>query len=235
MVLSQGAFAAAQRDAEAPPQHRGFMDRVFISPAGEPYRAQGETSALAVWFAKADADHDGFVDAREMAADHMRFFHELDQNHDGVIAGPEVTRYEQEIAPEILAAIDQARSEMRAGRGEGGGERRGGGMRGGGHGRRGGGGWGGGGAWGGGAGGQALTGAGRFGLLDEPEPIQAADADLDYRITEAEWSAMALGRLKRLDADGDGKLGLAELQAQRPKPPTGRHRRGGREDAAAEP
>src|SRR5262249_14699354 len=105
---------------------------LFISPAGKPYRtAPGEPYPSAVWFAAADADHDGKLTRREFRADAAAFFHELDLNHDGVIDASEITAYEH-ATPEIVLGFRPAQGG--GGAGEGGGSGGGGGH----HGRHGG-------------------------------------------------------------------------------------------------
>jgi Ca2+-binding EF-hand superfamily protein len=59
------------------------------------------------------------------------------------------------------------------------------------------------------------TGAGRFGLLTIPEPVTAADSNLDRGVSTQEFLNAAEKRFGLLDRDGDGRLTLAELQAQR--------------------
>jgi Ca2+-binding EF-hand superfamily protein len=54
-----------------------------------------------VWFAQADANHDGILTADEMAADADRFFKTLDLNHDGEIDPDEITNYEAYIVPDL--------------------------------------------------------------------------------------------------------------------------------------
>jgi hypothetical protein len=56
-----------------------------------------------------------------------------------------------------------------------------------------------------------LLAAARFGLLAEPEPVRAADTDLDGRVTKAEFLAAAERRFKILDKRKDGRLTLDEL------------------------
>ena len=64
---SEGADGAGGPDgppglAGAP----GAAAMLFISPSGEPFRAQpGEPYPVAAWFAQADANHDGFVTMEE--------------------------------------------------------------------------------------------------------------------------------------------------------------------------
>jgi hypothetical protein len=63
-------------------------------------------------------------------------------------------------------------------------------------------------------------GAAAYGLLAEIEPVRAADTDLNGRVSKQEFQEAADRRFARLDKNGDGKLELAELpktavQAQR--------------------
>ncbi len=198
--------------------------RLFISPAGEPFRPNGSgLDPMRVWFDQADANHDGGIDRPEFSADHQRFFATLDLDHDGVLRGPEIRNYEENIAPEIATQPGGGRGP--GGRGGGGGRGagprddgfpEGGGGGGGGRGRGGGsggrgGGSGRGGGPGGGGGGGGVTGAGRFGLLAEPEPLGAADTNADFVISTAEWSAAAERRFATLDANHDGVLRFEEL------------------------
>lgn len=193
-----------------PPSH-GPRERLFISPSGEPFRGG---DGLAVWFAQADANHDGVVTLPEFQADAARFFKVLDANHDGVIDGFETQAYEQTIAPEI-ARMDFG---FTPGRGEG---RRGGGMRGHRRGaspdhadesaqgsgevgvRR--------------ASGVGREGAARWSLINEPEPVAQADENVDSRITQSEWAHATLRRFEVLDKDKTGRLTLSELRARLPE------------------
>jgi hypothetical protein len=178
---------------------------LFISPAGEPFRAEpGAPYPVAVWFAGADADHDGALTRDEFVADALRFFDRIDGDHNGVIDGFEVSTYETQVAPEILQGFQ--------GGGEGPGLRGRGGPRGQGGpggGRRGGGG--GGKRGGGGPMGGMLQGAAPYSLLAEPQPVMASDGDFDRRITRAEATKAAKARFALLDTDGDGRLRLADL------------------------
>jgi hypothetical protein len=81
---------------------------LFISPAGQPFRAAvGATYPVAAWFAQADRDHDGKITREEFRADFEAFFRTLDTNHDGIVDGFETTDYEQKIVPEILSDFDE--------------------------------------------------------------------------------------------------------------------------------
>ena len=170
---------------------------LFISPSGEPFRGGEGRQA---WFARADADHDGALTLAEFRTDALAFFKVLDANGDGKVDGFENSAYETKIAPEITRMSFP---------GEGGGDRRGpmggdsqashippggpGGPRGGP--RR----------------AAPRAGAARFGLLNEPQPVRGADADLDWKVTTEEWAKAAGKRFAILDKDGDGQLTLAAL------------------------
>jgi len=208
---------------------------LFVSPAGEPFRAEpGEAYPVAVWFKGADANGDGKLTKDEFVADAARFFARLDVNKDGVIDGFELKVYETQIVPEITeergggppggGAQSGAFRQGGGGRGGGGGGSRGGG-------RRGGGGFGGQGAPGGGQGQSTpqASGAGPYDLLGEREPVAGADLDLNSRITLANFRRRAEQRFALLDKDGQGYLLLAEL----PKTQVQRQadRRQGRRDA----
>jgi hypothetical protein len=182
---------------------------LFISPAGEPFRAEpGAPYPVAAWFAGADTDHDGTLTRDEFVADALRFFDRIDGDHNGVIDGFEVSAYETQVAPEILQGF-QGVGDGPSARGRGAARGEGGRHRGG----RGGGGGppGNGGRRGGGLIGGILQGATPYSLLAEPEPVMASDGDFDRRITRAEATKAAKARFALLDKDGDSKLRLAEL------------------------
>lgn len=178
----------------APPagERRSWRDQVFISPAGEPFRVpEGQAYPVADWFARADADHDGKLTEAEMVADFRRFAAKVDTNHDGVIDGTEVEFYETETVPEVHSGSFMYSSS-------GGGEGKGGG------------------------GGETQPangppadshpmGAGKFGLINLPEPITAMDVDISGRITRREVADAASYRFSLLDPQGKGSLTLADL------------------------
>ncbi|RAK59156.1 hypothetical protein DJ021_04750 [Phenylobacterium hankyongense] len=221
-VLAWGA--AAQPPGEGQPPHA----QLFISPSGEPFRGHDGFNA---WLYNADTDHDGAVSAAEFRADALRFFKELDANGDGKIDGFEAQAYEHDVVPEITRfSFDDAPSAAGArqpsssgdkgggggGRGRGGGR---GGMGGGGMGGRGGGG-----AGGAGGGGQDASpapigagheGAARYSLINEPEPVSAADADVDGKVTLDEWMRATDRRFSLLDHDKTGRLTRESLRPPR--------------------
>jgi hypothetical protein len=171
---------------------------LFISPCGQPFRsAPGEPYPAALWFAQVDAKHDGKVDRAEFRADAAAFFKVLDRNHDGVIDGFELAWYEHNLVPEILGAYrgggaGQASAEPR----EAGGHHEHGGRR-------------------GAADRQpdsyGIQGAVAYELFPKPEPVAAADLNVDGHITLLEFLKAADQDFDILDPTGRGYLTLADL------------------------
>ncbi|WP_419814406.1 hypothetical protein [Glacieibacterium sp.] len=176
--------------ASPPPvRARGTL---FIAPSGEPFHGVvGETYPVVTWFARADADHDGKLTRSEFRRDFMSYFKVLDANGDGIVDAAEITRYEEELAPEVQVNFGggpQFRSQPVPSSGdesEGGAKPR------------------------------NLPdlprGAGRYALINAPEPVVAADADLNRRISQAEYAASADRRFALLDPQDVGYLTLATL------------------------
>ena len=235
MAQSQGEAPPRPNGPGGPGDDQGPLTQLFISPCGEPFRAVARAPyPVAAWFAKADKNGDGAIDRTEFRADADAFFDVLDVNHDGVISGFEVTRYEHLIVPEILRGREMGRLGARpriilaqmGGMGGGMGGMGGGGM--GGHSSR-----------GPGAdddepssggrdepSGPSMEGAAPFNLLAEPEPVSGADIDFDSRITRAEFQSKADRRFRQLDAEGHGKLTLATLPMTQQQKFLGRGRPG---------
>src|SRR3954451_24087532 len=181
----------------------------FISPMGEPIRARTPNEdTLARWFNQVDRNHDGFLTADELQADAVRYFTEiLDTDHDGQIDPDELVRYEWTVAPEI-----QVNSRLRRARAPGEAPPK--------------------------EDAEARTdehpdgrrrpdrdrykmdygpqGAGRYALLTLPEPVAAADADLNRAITLQEFRQAALDRFALLEKRHEGRLTLQELEALKP-------------------
>lgn len=55
------------------------------------------------------------------------------------------------------------------------------------------------------------AGAARFGLLPEPQPLRSADANVDFKVTAAEWDQTASRRFAKLDKDANRRLARDEL------------------------
>jgi len=164
---------------------------------GEPFRpASRDESGLAEWFAQADRNHDGQLTLDEMQADADRFFAALDVNHDGEIDPDEIERYETVVAPEISSGAHFAMAAMDAPAPEGGGSGKS--YRGGGN--------------------DDHQGAARFGLLDLPEPVTAADTNFNRGVSREEFRQAAAQRFVALDLDHHGYLALSGLQSIRPAP-----------------
>jgi EF hand domain-containing protein len=207
------AFAFASGAAPPRPAPRAPL---FISPMGEPFRDGSAASALERWLAGADADGDGTLTAAELERDGARFFATLDVDGDGEIEPVEINRYEREIAPEIQLGTERLtprerrrirRSEIEREEAAASGR-----------------------VYGGSRYGEpsGLEGAGRFGLINIPEPVMDADADLNRGVSRAEFAAAAGRRFLLLDGDKDGRLTRAELIGLLPRQDARRDRYRGR-------
>jgi Ca2+-binding EF-hand superfamily protein len=205
-------LAAAQLAPTAPITVTGHAWAPFISPMGEPFRARAASDdTLANWFYQADRNRDGVLTTDEMQADAARFFATLDTNHDGEIDPDEIAHYEWEIAPDIQVMSKTLRAQgefvAKPQRPEGEQEhaRRPGrdrpgrteedqaqlGMAG------------------------RLQGGARYGLLNMPEPVAAADTDFNRGISAAEFKQAAVERFQLLDSGHTGRLSLAQLETLR--------------------
>jgi hypothetical protein len=206
-LLSLLASAAPAGDAR-PIYVNGHAWAPFISPMGEPFRARDRNDdTLADWFRKADRNGDGVLTEDEMVADADRFFKQLDSDGNGEIDPEELSNYEYEIAPDV-----QVNSRRRPAPGDppSRADRRGDdsterpsrdrrarleldqlGIGGG------------------------LQGAARYGLLDMPEPVAAADTDFNRGISVQEFREAAVRRFELLDSKRIGQLTLPQLEAVR--------------------
>jgi hypothetical protein len=182
---------AADAASHGPPQ-------VFIAPSGEPFRVYGDVPyPVANWFTAADKNADGKLDLAEFTADFLRFFDQLDQNHDGAIDGIEKARYENEVAPETTGASWYAKSQEQTNY-----------------------------EWNAGfskdvnlpkvdrparQGQEAPIGAGRFDLLGLPEPVASMDLEVRGRISRRMATDVAQMRFNQLDPQHRGFLTLDQL------------------------
>ncbi len=90
------SLARAQDDGDLPPN-------VFISPCGQPFRAPERAPYPVVnWFKQANKAGDGKLTKSEFVADAGAFFDILDRSHRGVLDPFDVQFYERRIAPEVL-------------------------------------------------------------------------------------------------------------------------------------
>jgi hypothetical protein len=187
LILLAAVGQSAPASAAPPPPSRHW-GKIFISPMGEPFRADRGSDPLATWFAAADRNHDGYLTLDEMQADADRFFAVLDTNHDGEIDPDEMSHYENVVAPEISGgqfdmAANGPRHSSRAPREN-----------------------------------ETRQGASRFGLLDLPEPVASADTNFNRGVSLEEFRQAAAHRFVALDLDHRGKLALAGLESIRPAP-----------------
>lgn len=202
---------AAQADAPAGDPAPQGRPQIFVAPSGEPFRVFGNAPyPIAEWFAEADKNGDGKLDFAEFEADFMRFFDQLDVNHDGSIDSTEKTRYESTIVPETLGsswtlasrneekaekvdfgADDQGASSMTKAKPKYG---------------------------------LNPTGAARFDLLGLPEPVAAMDTELRGRISRSAAEQAARDRFKALDDSHRGYLTLDTLPPTFTEPGGGKRR-----------
>ena len=179
----------------------GHFWAAFISPMGEPFRphAAGE-DMLAAWFRQADRNSNGVLTVGEMQGDAERFFATLDADHDGRIGSEELQHYEWEVAPDV-----QLMSRTRPAAGERGAKSR----------RDD--------EWGarksrfGTGNDYGFEGAGRYALLDIPEPVAAADTSFGGGISLEEFRQAAARRFAILDVQHQNMLSLAGLESLLPK------------------
>jgi uncharacterized membrane protein YgcG len=172
----------------------------FISPMGEPFRSHDALSGAEHWFAQADANHDGRLTLAEFLADADRFFAILDTDHDGEIGPDEISHYESEIAPEIQVLSTYGDPDLATTDQDG-----------------------------------NVTdppyptrlGAGRYGYLDSPEPVVAADTNFDRAISRQEFAISAQRRFKLLDTNADGAITRDELPKLNAVHGESHHGRGG--------
>jgi hypothetical protein len=102
LCLAIGCLQAKAADAPG-------LNRVFISPSGEPFRpSPASPNGFEAWFARVDTNHDGKIDRTEFRADAAAFFKRIDTNGDGVVDGFEIAAYERTIAPEVTAQNEVA-------------------------------------------------------------------------------------------------------------------------------
>ncbi len=233
-VAAQQATVPSPVSSPTPVVVTGRGGVPFISPMGEPIRARvANEDTLARWFNQVDRNRDGYLTPDELVSDATRYFEILDFNQDGQIDPDELVHYEWTVAPEIQVnsrlrrarapGEDPAEADTKSSDGDDGetvnsrhgndtGERK-----------------------------EhrdarpncfeeGPQGAGRYALINMPEPVAAADADFNRSITLAEFRQAALDRFQVLDKKHEGHLSLAELEALKPALPDPKNRRKHRRD-----
>lgn len=215
-VIAALALSACAGGPPGAPGGRPGPDRpaapaLFISPFGEPFvAAADEPWPVADWFHGADANRDGGVTFEEFTADGARWFGRLDADGDGRLSQIELAAYETSLrgfgpgprGPGAMSrpgggmAANLAPDEMQQGP-AGGGPPRGGppGAPPGGGPRR----------------PQGYGIIAEAGFFNLPQPVKAADVNVDQRVTAAEWTAATQRWFLALDADRDGRLTLVAL------------------------
>ena len=205
-MTAMAPFAAVARPAPAADDDEPGLPNTFISPSGKPFRAAADAPYPVVnWFKEANKKGDGKLDRIEFVADAGRFFDLLDQNKDGVLSHYEVDFYEQRIVPEILGPAVDISSEAgsrarlwlaqvdRPGSIDPGGDalrkmpQRIPGLD------------------------ESNQGAGPYSFFQEPEPLMAADMDLNGLIRRPNFLKLADTHFTALDGDEEGFLTLAKL------------------------
>ncbi|HEX8225267.1 MAG TPA: hypothetical protein VF605_15745 [Allosphingosinicella sp.] len=158
---------------------------LFLSPMGEPFRSNADN--VGAWFALADGDRDDALTVEEMKQDAARFFALLDSDGNGELGPGEIARYENDVAPEVQVGLQM--------RGSGFGDWRGRGSR-----RRpvamyd-----------------ERIQGAGRYSFLNIPQPVIAADSEMNRGVSRVEFAQAAAERFAQLDSNRDGRVDRAEL------------------------
>jgi hypothetical protein len=158
--------------------------KTYIAPLGAPVRTDGRTDPMGVWFAQADADHDGRLTVAELQADGDRFFATLDKDASGEIDPQEMSDYENFTAPELKLyqpGQDQRghdRKERKALKTAA--RQR--------------------------ADYEAPYGAGLWASLNIPEPVNSADFDINRGVSKAELEQAAVKRFPLLDTAHRGYL-----------------------------
>lgn len=158
---------------------------LFLSPMGEPYRSAADN--IGAWFAAADGDGDGVLTQAELRRDAARFFALLDSDRDGELEPGEIARYENEVAPEVQVGLQMRGSGFGDWRGAGSRRRRVAMFD------------------------EGIQGAGRYAFLNIPQPVIAADSDMNRGVSGGEFEQAAGERFALLDANRDGRLERAEL------------------------
>jgi Ca2+-binding EF-hand superfamily protein len=175
--------------AEPSPARRNSA--LIYSPNGEPLsggplgRPRCE-DAMARWFDRVDADHDGTIDRGEFIADSRRQFAAMDLNRDGVITPAVLETYRAPYRPsreEEAKARAEERQDAAAQRSFFGPLRS-----------------------------DALLGRDRDDGVDRIDPVMSADVNLRFKVDLDDVLAHAERSFRALDRTGEGRLTRADVQ-----------------------
>ncbi|MET0373505.1 MAG: EF-hand domain-containing protein [Rhizorhabdus sp.] len=199
LFLALSAMPLAAKKAEPLPAIclEPVKPQLFMSPLGEPFRPKGDADdPVRRWFDQADRDHDGKLTMGEMMLDADRFFARLDSNGDGELLPGEVHAYEDDV-PEIRlyqrrrdpgAASDRKADEKERLARQQATKRKSAGP-----------------AY------DGAMGAGRYAFLNIPNPVAAADSDINRAVSAKEFRGAAAERFRDLDPNQFKALSFALL------------------------
>lgn len=208
LLAMLAAPAMAKRDIPPAVCPEPLKPVLFLSPMGEPFRPKDDgDDPVRRWFDQADRNHDGKLTAGELMLDGDRFFATLDKDGNGELLPDEVHAYEEDVAPEIRLyqrrpdpGADRAKSGRPADGPKEPPARR----------KRG--------ARPGAEGFDGTVGAGRYAFLNIPNPVAAADDDINRAVSAREFRAAAADRFRDLDPQQTKALAFDQL----PKTPAQR-------------
>lgn len=175
-----GCFGHHDRDVPAGPIYSPNGEPLSGGPLGHP----ACDAAMARWFDRVDADHDGTIDLAEFLADARRQFAAMDFAKDGVLVPAELAQYRAPYADARLLRQEEEPPEPQK-RGQRGGSERGGDR----------------------SGNSIPT------SLDRADPVMMADVTLHNRVTLAEFVSYSRRNFASLDANHDGRLSRDEVLA----------------------
>jgi hypothetical protein len=202
MVLAAVALMAAGCSSD-PPRRRYGPPPIVFSPNGEPLSGGplGKVAcrdAIGRWFDRTDANGDGTLTFEEFEADARRQFAAMDEDSDGYVTPPELADMRAPYRPTdttspVLAVAPPSSQAAQSERQSGGkrGERGGGGGRG---------------ERGSSPGSRSAAGRVDDGSIDQADPVMSADANVDFRVSLAEFLAQARRMYARLGAGAGGRL-----------------------------
>jgi Ca2+-binding EF-hand superfamily protein len=179
MMASGGQAAPAAPDEPA----KNVGKYLFISPMGEPFRADRDPQDI--WFDQADTNHDGALSLAEFKKDAMRWFLVLDRGHDGEIDPDDIEYYESILVPEIRVDSDEGDTEVTSSSDDEGASTT--------------------------VVHHNRKGAALYSYLDYPEPVMVADTNFNRGVDPREFDHAAEVRFAILDVNHDGKIERAEL------------------------